>query len=304
MINTQQCLSHHSNSLIDLSHWQDAVELVAELFPNTQCHIVQQCEKHFSVVSSSQKDVNSFTLPSTELSDLYVAFLNQLPNVEIESQPNTIHLIQHSAIALPIYWSNKELFGSIVVQLSSPVTVSFEKLIKQIAHILHGDLLSLWNKHANEALILTDELTGLLNSNGFNLMGEQKLKDAPRYEQSIGLLVLDVDKLEKVSHAYGVEAADQCVVTAADVLKNVCRETDIIARIDEKTFVVLSLLNTRRELNQLSNRIFEDYNQLTKETENLSLSRISLKQTISDCFSKPTLQSLIGNASQHTPSEH
>lgn len=88
-------------------------------------------------------------------------------------------------------------------------------------------------------LSLTDELTGLYNRRGFQLLAETAL-DAAR-EASRGCLVVyvDLDNLKLTNDRYGHLAGDMMLVDAAGVLRTVFRDSDVVARLGGDEFAVL-----------------------------------------------------------------
>lgn len=97
-------------------------------------------------------------------------------------------------------------------------------------------------EEANEAvrnLLLLDELTGLYNRRGFNLMAEQSHKDARRAGTDQVVSFIDADGLKQVNDAYGHHAGDELLRSLADVLRHTFREADVIARLGGDEFCVL-----------------------------------------------------------------
>jgi diguanylate cyclase (GGDEF)-like protein len=95
---------------------------------------------------------------------------------------------------------------------------------------------------ANEAirnLLLLDELTGLYNRRGFNLLAEQSHKDALRAGTDQVVSFIDADGLKEVNDAYGHHAGDELLRNLADVLRHTFREADVIARLGGDEFCVL-----------------------------------------------------------------
>ncbi len=86
---------------------------------------------------------------------------------------------------------------------------------------------------------ITDELTGLLNRRGFFTLAEQQCMLAGRTHRNMILLYLDVNNLKKINDEHGHSRGDQILVSAARILKETFRKSDIIGRIGGDEFVVL-----------------------------------------------------------------
>jgi diguanylate cyclase (GGDEF)-like protein/PAS domain S-box-containing protein len=90
-----------------------------------------------------------------------------------------------------------------------------------------------------EQLMLVDDLTGLFNRRGLQLVGEQALYKARRDGISVVLLFLDLDGLKRINDQLGHKAGDEAILTLAEVIREVTRESDIAARIGGDEFAML-----------------------------------------------------------------
>jgi len=87
-------------------------------------------------------------------------------------------------------------------------------------------------------LTLRDDLTGLYNVRGFNLLAEQALRLARRGRQEFGVLFIDLDNLKQVNDEFGHSAGSAAIVETARLLNATFRETDVIGRVGGDEFVV------------------------------------------------------------------
>ncbi len=87
-------------------------------------------------------------------------------------------------------------------------------------------------------LTLRDDLTGLYNVRGFNLLAEQALLLAQRARQEFGILFIDLDNLKVINDNMGHGIGSATLVETAKLLNTTFRETDVIARIGGDEFVV------------------------------------------------------------------
>ena len=93
-------------------------------------------------------------------------------------------------------------------------------------------------------LLLVDELTGLPNRRAFITLSEQKLKQAIRMERDVLMIFIDVDHLKYINDTWGHLAGDRALIDTARVLKESCREEDIIARLGGDEFVALMIVDS------------------------------------------------------------
>jgi len=90
------------------------------------------------------------------------------------------------------------------------------------------------------SLLLKDKLTGLYNRRGFFALAEQQLKLAKRSWKKMSLFFVDMDGTKKINDTLGHQVGDEALTEAAGVLKEVFRDSDIIARVGGDEFVVLA----------------------------------------------------------------
>ena len=86
---------------------------------------------------------------------------------------------------------------------------------------------------------LTDELTKLLNRRGFLSMATARIETARHAKTPLALLYADINGLKLINDGLGHEQGDRAIQDAANVLRSVFREGDIIARIGGDEFVAL-----------------------------------------------------------------
>jgi two-component system, cell cycle response regulator len=106
------------------------------------------------------------------------------------------------------------------------------------------------------ALSITDQLTGLYNRRGFMTLAEQQLKISERTKKGLLLLLFaDLDKMKSINDNLGHGKGDNALIEVATILKEVFRESDIIARIGGDEFAVLGIAATKNDLETLENRL-------------------------------------------------
>jgi diguanylate cyclase (GGDEF)-like protein/putative nucleotidyltransferase with HDIG domain len=85
----------------------------------------------------------------------------------------------------------------------------------------------------------TDPLTGLPNRRSLDLQFESGLVRATRTKSSIGVVVLDLDRLKEINDTYGHEAGDRALRAVGSVLRSTVRQNDLCARFAGDEFVVV-----------------------------------------------------------------
>ncbi len=105
------------------------------------------------------------------------------------------------------------------------------------------------------ALLMVDELTGLPNRRAFITLSEQRLKLAIRMERDVLMIFIDVDHLKRINDTWGHLAGDRALIDTARVLKESCREADIIARLGGDEFVALMTVDSDQTAELVCERI-------------------------------------------------
>ncbi len=92
-------------------------------------------------------------------------------------------------------------------------------------------------------LTLRDELTGLYNVRGFNLLAGQSLRLAQRAEVPFSVLFIDMDNLKRINDELGHNAGSATLAETAKLLTATFRDADVIARLGGDEFVVAGQFN-------------------------------------------------------------
>jgi len=90
-----------------------------------------------------------------------------------------------------------------------------------------------------QGLVFYDVLTGIHNRAYFEEQFERELSLARRREQSMALLIADIDDFKAFNTKFGYEGGDRVLATVACVLKATLRVTDTLARYGGEEFAIL-----------------------------------------------------------------
>jgi diguanylate cyclase (GGDEF)-like protein len=115
--------------------------------------------------------------------------------------------------------------------------------LEELNRRLHREIAE--RKRAEEEvrrLSLVDELTGLYNRRGFNLLAGRELKSVQRTGRRALVFYIDIDGLKQANDSHGHEAGDRLLARAAAVLRSVTREVDVAARVGGDEFAVFMTL--------------------------------------------------------------
>jgi diguanylate cyclase (GGDEF)-like protein len=101
------------------------------------------------------------------------------------------------------------------------------------------------------SLSIRDELTGLYNLRGFQLLAKQALRLAQRANVPFSVLFIDLDNLKKVNDEFGHKAGSAFLAETGDLLSSTFRETDVIGRIGGDEFAVAGQF-TENEISEIA----------------------------------------------------
>jgi diguanylate cyclase (GGDEF)-like protein len=93
-------------------------------------------------------------------------------------------------------------------------------------------------------LSVTDPLTQVPNRRYFETQLQREVKRLGRNGQGLMLLILDIDDFKKLNDRYGHAAGDEFLQQVARILREMVRETDLLARFGGEEFVVVATATT------------------------------------------------------------
>ena len=126
--------------------------------------------------------------------------------------------------------------GESVVGLLSVVRAGrpFAPRERELFHYLAGQAaVSIENVDLHELVqrqAVTDELTGLYNHRRFQEAMATESERAKRFDQSLGLVLLDIDNFKQVNDTHGHQQGDEVLREVARVVREFSREIDAPAR--------------------------------------------------------------------------
>lgn len=143
-----------------------------------------------------------------------------------------------------------------------------------------------------QSLSLRDELTGLYNLRGFQLLAEQALRMARRSHSPFSVLFVDVDNLKLINDELGHSVGSQMLVETAEFLKTQFRESDVFGRIGGDEFAVAGQFGADA-MDQAEKRLESESERTATGTPRLSL---SMGHVTADQGRHETLQDLLDRA--------
>jgi diguanylate cyclase (GGDEF)-like protein len=185
-------------------------------------------------------------------------------------------------VTLDMPWHGRSLAS---LKLCFSTQQALEDLDPMILHELQwvGSLFLSQALNYEQAVTMAsrDPLTGLFNRRIFMEQLDREFYQSHRYNSSLSMIILDLDRFKSVNDTYGHQIGDGYLRWLADTLNSVTRGGDVTARIGGEEFAILL---PRTELEQalvLANRLKEALaNNLTPE--GLPGTRPTISQGVAD----------------------
>jgi len=158
----------------------------------------------------------------------------------------------------PLAAPDGQRVGTLCLVDASPRTLDDEELamLADMARMVEHEL-------AMVQLAMIDELTGLSNRRGFELLLDQTLALCRRLDRSVSLLFFDLDRFKDINDQHGHAVGDRVLADFAHLLRQTFRSSDLLGRLGGDEFVVLlsvsDLTERERALKRL-NMAVQGYN--------------------------------------------
>lgn len=101
--------------------------------------------------------------------------------------------------------------------------------LRDLAAMVEAEIASL-------SLAIGDELTGLANRRGFEMLGERLLAAARRLELPLAVVYADLDNMKPINDQLGHDAGDRAIAEVGRLVEEALRGSDLIARVGGDEF--------------------------------------------------------------------
>jgi diguanylate cyclase (GGDEF)-like protein len=127
----------------------------------------------------------------------------------------------------------------LVPQRPMPFDESFDAVLNDLHQLLPVLTGMAQRTQSLHRLAITDHLTGAYNRRYFYHLAENVLRRADHPDFRAALLLYDIDDFKRYNDKFGHAAGDEILRDTAVLIRQVCREQDIVARIGGDEFAVL-----------------------------------------------------------------
>ncbi len=186
-------------------------------------------------------------------------------NPRVTGDPNVRFYAGH-----PVAAPGGEPLGTLCVIDDKPrEAAGFDaEALQELAAMVEAEIASL-------SLAIGDELTGLSNRRGFEMLGERLLSAARLLGLPFTIVYADLDNMKPINDLHGHEAGDRALIEIGSLLEQSLRGSDLIARLGGDEYCAM-LVGTEAEAATAALTRIEDAlarrNAATEEPFALSLS--------------------------------
>jgi diguanylate cyclase (GGDEF)-like protein len=132
-----------------------------------------------------------------------------------------------SVAIMPLIKDGRVL-GAVVLEAELPGSLTLDDVrpLAVLGAVVAGSLELAWSFQEVDRRARTDALTGLFNRMHFGEELQRKLNEADRREQTVSLVLVDIDHFKKVNDTWGHEAGDAVLKQVARILQDGSRNVD------------------------------------------------------------------------------
>lgn len=124
-------------------------------------------------------------------------------------------------------------------------------------------------------LATEDELTNIMNRRGFMMLANHSIKFFVRQEIPASLVFLDLNKFKAINDEFGHAEGDRVLTVFSNLIKGVCRESDLFARLGGDEFVILFSNTSKSAAEDIFSRFrksLDEFNRKEDRGYNISFS--------------------------------
>lgn len=112
-----------------------------------------------------------------------------------------------------------------------------------------------------------DGLTQLLNRQAFEIVSEKLLADSRRHQQSLTVMIADVDLFKRINDSYGHQTGDLVLKQVAQILRDSVRESDVVCRWGGEEFALFLPKCAVEDAERIAEKIRQRVEQLALHEE-------------------------------------
>lgn len=126
-----------------------------------------------------------------------------------------------------------------LILLASVILFLGALFVMMVSQILTEAFGLVQNVELMETQRISDESMGIYNRIYFDMRLKEAYSLARRHHQAFSVLLLEIDYLDQISRAHGLEYTGKFLARLGSLVKSIVRETDIVARYDKEEMAIL-----------------------------------------------------------------
>lgn len=261
-------------SITKLQHWPELPEQAEQ-------SLVSQLQTTLEI----QQQLNIFSMAAGKLLPLSWLQLHTAVGDFTASGSTPADYEHRSMLVL-----NQQCLAELVYQSANPFTPMLQRELLQLETEWLFALRNALVVSRLQQMALKDTLTGLGNRRFFDDSLTKAVQLAKRYDESCGLLLLDLDNFKQVNDIAGHTAGDEMLTAVANALRDTLRVTDSIFRFGGDEFAIILSAADVASAELIARRILKAITQLTlckqyQVTVSIGLALLKSKQSQAELFS-------------------
>jgi len=190
-------------------------------------------ETGFDALQQSAQANVTATPPERQLSGFDLSAIDQIHRILIETGREELSQLETREKAR-VHGQNMSLalLGMVGLWMGLALLGLYRETLRLIGAGIHAE-------QTIRQLSLRDPLTGLANRRFVHENEKHLIAGARRSEKQMAVLAVDLDDFKAVNDRFGHAAGDEVIVTSAERMKQLLRESDVIARFGGDEFVIV-----------------------------------------------------------------
>lgn len=163
----------------------------------------------------------------------------------------------------PLLHLDGSSLGALCILDTKPRNFSADDLeaLRDLAALVEVELMAI-------QLATHDELTKIYNRRGFIFQAQNSLNICLREKMTASIAYFDLDKFKRINDNFGHEEGDKALVTFANTMTKIFRQTDVLGRLGGDEFVVFLTSSTLEVATHTVERFRQSLEQITKARNN------------------------------------
>lgn len=192
--------------------------------------------------------------------------------VEFRFQPDDLKIIPfRSAVGIPVLTASKEAGG---ILLESFKIDNYTAEDVETLNIFGRNFSEILNRltvyQSMKELAMIDGLTNIYNHRAFKERLQIEIERSRRYNTTLTLLILDLDKFKRINDTYGHLHGDYVLRKSANIIRSSVRTVDTVARYGGEEFAVILINTDKKSCLNTAERICKNINSFLFEKEGMS----------------------------------